>query len=498
MNLFPATCKDFYKVGHINQYPEGTEFIYSNLTARSGKHSNVPDSKGITFIGLQIFIMDYLIKDWNEGFFFADKHLVINKYKRRVEVALGQEVDVSHMEALHDLGYLPIHIKALPEGSFVPYRVPMLTIVNTLPEFYWVTNMLESVMSAELWQPINSATLYKEYLRVSKQYTDLTCDNEDHIPFQLHDFSLRGMAGREAAAKSAFAAIACGSKGTDTISALDIAEDYYGTSPEDFIAGSINATEHSVMCAGSKTREYDTMVRLLTKVYPSGNLSIVSDTWDFWNVVENMLPLLKDKILARNGTTVIRPDSGEPVDIICGTLNPADYPNLNLVNRSAEQKGLIQCLWETFAGTTNSKGYKVLNPKIGAIYGDSITLERQEAIFEILEQQGFASSNIVLGIGSYSYQYNTRDTHGMAMKATHSIINGKGHNIFKDPKTDSGLKKSAKGLMRVKKKYGGGYVMYDEETELGESCGELKTVFLDGELVNPTTFNEIRERANEY
>lgn len=490
MNFAPHAL-DFYKVGHINQYPALTQYVYSNLTARSGKHSNVKGSKGVHWVGLQLVMKDYLIDEWNESFFKKPKKRVIDKFRRRVSYALGYEVDVSHMEALHDLGYLPIKIKALPEGAFVPYGIPMMTIVNTLPEFYWVTNMLESVLSAELWQMINSATTYSACKKLFEEYAKETCDNNEHVPYQGHDFSFRGMAGREAASKSAFAALACGSMGTDCVSSLDIAEDYYHA--EGFVAGSVNATEHSVMCAGGKNDELETFRKLLTETYPTGILSIVSDTWDFWKVVTQTLPSLKQSILEREGQLVIRPDSGDPANIICG-IKPEMNEYWYRGHPKECIKGLVECLWDTFGGTVNSKDYKVLNEKVGAIYGDSITPEVAKDILQRLESKGFASSNIVLGIGSYTNQYNTRDTHGMAIKATNVVIDGKSTPIFKDPKTDSGLKKSAKGLLMVTKT-GSKYELKQECTIKEEKRGCLETVFLNGKVTKEVTLDELRENS---
>lgn len=514
MKQYAAHQLDFYKTGHHEQYPEGTEYVYSNLTARSGKHSNIPNGKGVTFVGLHLFIQEYLIESWNETFFNLPKHEVLYQYKKRVSTALNKEISVEHLGKLHDLGYLPIHIKALPEGSFVPYQVPMLTITNTHPEFYWVTNMLETVMCAELWGMINTATTTKEYLRVLYKYAEITGSDKANVPYQLHDFSFRGMMGRDAAAKSGYAAIAAGIKSTDNVPALDIAQYYYNM--EGFIAGSVPATEHSVMCAGDD--ELETYRRLITETYPSGIVSIVSDTWDFWNVVTSILPTLKEEILARDGTVVIRPDSGDPADIICGNAVVVDtmwrvlYDNIYYqgehyeykgrlkyiknVEPKPEQRGLIECLWDTFGGTINEKGYKVLNPKIGAIYGDSITLAIQEDILARLEKKGFASSNIVFGIGSYSFQYTTRDTHSIAMKATSVTINGERKDIFKDPKTGQG-KKSAKGLLMVSY-VNGQYELTDQVSEKEENHGCLATKFLDGKSMFTSSFNKPDPRLQQF
>ncbi|RYG28484.1 MAG: nicotinate phosphoribosyltransferase, partial [Chitinophagaceae bacterium] len=279
--------------------------------------------------------------------------------------------------------------------------------------------------------------------------------------------------------------------GTDTIPAIDLLEQYYNADCEkELIGGSVPATEHSVMCMGTQGDEINTFDRLISTIYPAGIVSIVSDTWDFWQVITEFLPKLKSKILARNGKVVIRPDSGDPVKIIIGDKDAKPG--------SPEYKGAIECMWETFGGTTTEKGYKLLDGHIGLIYGDSITTERQHKILEGLKQKGFASYNVVLGIGSYTYEYVTRDTFGFAMKATYGEVNGEGRDIFKDPKTDDGTKKSAKGLMQVyRDAKTGKLALKDQCTWEEESRGELKTVFKDGKLVKDWTLEEIRKRVRE-
>lgn len=486
--------KDAYKIGHVHQYPVGTQEIYSNLTARSGTHQNVPTS-GIVFIGLQYFILDYLIKEWNDTFFNKPKAEVLKYYKRRVANILNADIDISHIDRLHDLGYLPVVIKALPEGSFVPYGVPFLTIKNTLPEFYWVTNLLECVMSAELWLPITSATTYSAYRKLFNSYAELTGVDKSFVPYQGHDFSYRGMAGRHAAAISGMAVLLAGGIGTDNIPAIDYCEEYYfADSDNEAIGQSVSACEHSVSTSNIISNdtdllagEYQTLKRLLTEVYPSGIFSYVSDSYDFWGLVTTILPRLKTDIENRDGKLVIRPDSGDPVKIICGYESEEVTP---------ESKGLIENLWDIFGGTTNEAGYKELNPCIGAIYGDSITYDRANKILLLLKEKGFASSNIVLGIGSYTFNYVTRDTHSMTIKTTHAIINDKSIDIFKEPKTDSGTKKSAKGYLMVINK-NGEYSYKDECTKKEESHGCLEVIFKDGVLIKQTNLHEIRSVACE-
>jgi nicotinamide phosphoribosyltransferase len=241
-------------------------------------------------------------------------------------------------------------------------------------------------------------------------------------------------------------------------------------------------------------------IRGLLAKYPTGILSMVSDTFDLWRMCTEYLPILKEEILARDGKLVIRPDSGNPVDIICGfekpdTLyrNPVDAKKYRASD--AEAKGVIELLWDVFGGTVNEQGYKVLDSHIGAIYGDSITIDRAEEICARLEAKGFASTNIVLGVGSFTYQYNTRDTFGFAMKATYVEVNGEAREIFKDPITDDGMKKSATGLLYVGKgDVNGELKLFDKVTWETEAKGQLKTLYKDGNFESLTTLAEVKNR----
>ena len=489
MKINPLTAIDFYKADHRHQYPEGTTEVYSNFTPRSNRLAKIiedgHDNKIVMF-GLQYFIKHFLQEVWNAQFFNQDKKAVVNAYKRRMDHALGPDaIAVDHIEALYDLGYLPMKIKALPEGSRVPVGVPVLTVVNTHPDFFWLTNYIESVISCYLWKPMTSATTAFEYKRLLTQYAFNTGTALDLVPFQAHDFSFRGLSSLQDAAVSGAAHLTA-FRGTDTVPAIDMVEDYYGAdAAKDPVGFSVPATEHSVMCMGMEDGELGTFKRLINEIYPAGIVSIVSDTWDFWQVVTEFLNILKHDILARDGKVVIRPDSGDPVKIICGD---DDAPV-----SSAEHKGAIQCLWDIFGGTETETGHKLLDEHIGLIYGDSITLERARQIMQGLDAKGFASGNVVLGIGSYAYQYVTRDNHGFAMKATSGVVNGERRDIFKDPKTDSGDKKSAKGLLRVEKE-GNYYVLYDQQTVEQEEQGAFEVVFEDGKLIKGHSLAEIRER----
>lgn len=479
---------DAYKISHMPCYPENTGLVYSNHTIRG---SRIKNANYYVFFLLQYFIKEYLIKRFNEEFFDLPKEQALAPFKRRIKNYLGN-IDLSHFDRLHDLGYLPVEIKALPEGSRIGLRIPCLTIHNTHPDFYWVTNYLETILSATIWGGINSATVIDLYAKIRDKYMDETCDDMSLRDFILHDFSYRGMFGNEAALISG-AAFLTRSCGTDIIPAIDFLEEYYNAdSDKELIGASVPATEHSIQCAGTKENEFETYKRLITEVYPKGIVSIVSDTWDYFGVLTKILPRLKDIITSRDGKVVIRPDSSPktPLEIICGDK---DAPN-----NTPEYKGSMQLLWEIFGGTTNSKGYKVLHPSIGLIYGEAISMDLYDKICYTLKLQGFATSNLVVGIGSYSMTYHTRDSLKQAIKATYCEINGKPVEIFKDPKTDDGTKKSAKGLIAVyKNEDDGSYYMIDGATwEQANNC-ELKTVFKDGKLLVDHKLSEIRDRLKK-
>lgn len=565
---------DVYKLAHRAQYPENTQQIYSTWIPRASKY--IKGINGVVCFGIQGFIKKYLIEYYNENFFNRPKHEVVAEYRRFLTYSLFEEnPDSSHIEELWDLGHLPISIRALKEGTIAPIKVPMLTVENTNENFYWLTNYLETIISNSIWQPMTSATIAFQYRKLLEDYAHKTVGNSDHVPFQLHDFSMRGLGSPETSEVSGGAHL-LSFLGTDSVPGIYYHEAYYNANMEtELIGTSIPATEHSVMSANSDAvikDEFYNFEKLITRTYPKGFVSIVSDTYDFWKVIGEILPRLKDQIMAREGKVVIRPDSGDPADILCGSNIP-DFTNAlycetlkdatdtfyeELMDKLREETphgehgdtevygdfkfegkyyeleieveydrhdkqyyyinehklvsckefqptlptvGLIEALWNIFGGTVNELGYKVLDPHIGAIYGDSITLDRAEDILSRLEQKGFASSNIVLGVGSYTYQYNTRDTFGFAMKATYAQINGEEKMLFKDPKTDDGTKKSLKGRVVVVKHPEDGELvaidklLYAEWFEFQrQGVDLLEEVFVDGILLRDEKLSEIRMR----
>lgn len=492
MRIFPPHATDFYKTGHIRQYPKGTTFVYSNLTCRSSRLAHMLpgfDDK-VVFFGLQGVCQWLLQALWNDEFFYLPNHEVVERYRRRMDTSLGAgSVTVDHIDALHQLGYLPLLIKALPEGSRVDIRVPVLTIQNTHPDFFWLTNYIETQLSAEIWKPITSATTAYEYRRLLDTYAKSTGSPATFVPWQGHDFSARGMSGIHDAAQSGAGHLLCFT-GTDTVSAIDYLEDYYG-GRDTFVGGSVPATEHSVMCMGGEGDEIGTFRRLITEVYPSGIVSIVSDTWDFWKVLTDYAADLAHIIMTRkpdalgNAKVVFRPDSGDPVKIICGDTKA--YPH------SPEFMGAVECLWNIFGGTYSPEGFRILDSHVGVIYGDSITLDRAQAILQALTLKGFASCNVVFGIGSYTYQHVTRDTFGNAIKATFGTVNGEDRPLWKTPKTDTGMKNSAKGLLRVEQE-GDRFVLHEMQTREQEQKGLLQPVFRDGIMTRIESLETIRKR----
>ncbi len=510
-----AFLSDGYKYLHAPMFPKGTVKVYNNFTPRSNKYAPKGCDEVVVFGTTMTW--KKIHKKFDKNFFhteeralYADhpkrikklKESVINKIRTELSFYMGSEYDTSYFEALWDLGYLPIKVKALEEGTLSPIKVPVMTVTNTHPDFFWLPNFLETIISNLLWKPITSATIAYKYKKILTKWALQTDEkNIGFVDFQGHDFSMRGMDSVGAAVSSGLGHLTSFS-GTDSVPAVLGARKYY--KEKGFVAGSVPASEHSVMCAGSKEGELETFQRLL-KTFPKGILSVVSDTWDLWNVITNILPQLKEQILAREGKLVIRPDSGDPVDIICG------FECEEGVGQGLPQaKGVIELLWDIFGGTINEQGYKVLDPHIGAIYGDSITTDRADEICTRLVTKGFASTNVVLGVGSFTYQFNTRDTFGFAVKATYvekkvnkEDMRGRfyseieGYSIFKDPITDDGTKKSATGLLRVTKE-DGKLILKDNCTWEEEGTGMLKTLYKDGKFFGTPSLSEIREKLNKY
>ena len=493
-NTNPMLLIDFYKAVHAEMLPKGITKSVSYFTPRM---SRVNRWNSVVMFGLQGFIKTYLIDYFNEEFFNKDFKEVISEYKRIMDSTLGKDTyKIDKIERLHKLGYLPIEIVALPEGTIVPMHVPMFGITNTHKDFAWLPQALESLISAEMWHPMLTATVGYTYRQIVNKYYDLTCDDNVSKARALGAFDFRGEECLQSAVKAG-AGWCLSFLNTATVPTIPYLEQNYNCdcTKEDVAYGS-PSTEHSVMCSNCAIDgdEITLLRRLLTEIYPSTSFSAVLDSYDYWNVIDNVLPQLKTEIMNHNGCMLMRGDSGDCVEVVTKTVFK---------------------LWNEFGGHINSKGYKVLDPHVKAIYGDSITIQRCEEIYKILMENGFACSNVALGVGSFSFQCIeedgvlkpfTRDTFSSCIKATYCEIDGKPYPIFKNPK-DGGFKKSQKGccvVTNVGSKNGERIIYVDGRTweeahlsGLDSQINMLKTVFKDGELIVEQSLKEIRDRLHE-
>lgn len=510
----PLVLTDFYKTIHHLAYTPGLEYLVSYWTPRMSRYDYT--DKAVVF-GMQAFVKEYLIDYFNKNFFDREIEEIVTEYKRLISNTMTiQASDTTEIEKLHKLGYLPIKIRAVPEGTRVNIKTPIYEISNTVKGFGWLVNYLETFISVNIWHTLNSATVAYSYRQVVNKYFDKTVSENavKRVDFNKEsesnqklavmrnaacgDFSMRGMTSIESAEKSS-AAHLLSFTGTATIGAIPWLEQYYNCDcTKEVVGKGVPSTEHSVMSSYGRDGEAECYRHLIEDVFKTGPLSIVSDTYDYWNVVTNTIPSLKDSIMARDGKIVVRGDSGDPVEIICGTVVELEDGK----EYTPEELGTVRCLWKEFGGYINDKGYKVLDEHIGVIYGDAITYERACKIYDLLDRMGFAATNVTLGIGSYTYQYVTRDSLGQALKATNSVVDGSERQIFKDPKTDkvkgANFKKSQKGMCFVYRE--GDDVLYkdeltiEEEKNMGENL--LRPVFCDGKLLVDESLSDIRCRLH--
>lgn len=485
-NIHPMLLVDFYKSVHDLMLPKGITKSVSYFTPRM---SRINRWNEVVMFGLQGFIKTYLIDYFNKEFFEKSSEEVMREYKRILDNSLGTDAyKPDKIEKLHNLGYLPIEIVAVPEGTKVPMHVPMFGITNTHPDFAWLPQALESLISAEMWHPMIAATVGATYREIVNKYYDLTCDDNVSKARALGAFDFRGEECLQSAIKAG-AGWCLSFLNTATVPTIPYLENYYNCDcTKEPVAFGSPSTEHAVMCSNyAVDGDEETLLRrLLTEIYPNTSFSAVLDSYDYWNVIDNILPKLHKEIMEHNGCMLMRGDSGDCVEVVTKTVFK---------------------LWEQFGGTINSKGYKVLDFHVKAIYGDSITVQRCEEIYKILEENGFACSNVALGVGSFSFQCIeedgelkpfTRDTFSSCIKATYCEINGEPYPIFKNPK-DGGFKKSQKGCCIVTEDENGKLTYTDEYTweEVNSSfINELKTVFIDSKMVKEYTLAEIRDRLN--
>lgn len=492
---------DGYKLDHISQYVKGTELVYSNMTPRSDRLARVVREHfngKVVFFGMQ-YAIKKMIHDWDETFFSKSKEEVIKKYSRRIKNYVGSakgEKQIEAMSKLHDLGYLPLKIKALPEGSRVDMKIPVFVVQNTHPDFFWLTNYVETYLSCTIWPACNAASLSEQYWLTSKRFAEVTGAPDFWVSIANHCFAARGHRGEEDAMVSGAGHLLF-SIGSDTLWSIDFFEEYYkADSDKELIACSVNAAEHATATQRIEFfgSEVESVRDLIKNIYPTGIFSYVSDSRDYYGFISEGLKELKEDILSRTEDElglvkfVVRPDSSPktPLEVICG--------DEEALIGSPEHKGSLEILGEIFGTTVNDKGFKLLNPKIGLIYGEAITLDMQNKIYEVMVSKGWCVSNVLFGVGSWAYlEDSSRDSYSFAIKGSHSVVGGKELSMQKTPKTAANSKTSAKGLLRVEKE-GDNFVLYDQQTWEEEAQGELKVVFEDGLLYNETSLSEIRNR----
>jgi len=602
----PLYEADGYKVGHPLMIAPNTTREYWTWIARSTKY--MPTGIKRIMSSHQQMVWRYIHSLFQENFFDQSVDEA-TKFTKDMSKYLMMDYNFEGFKQLHELGYLPVDIKALPEGMFTNPNIPHMAGINTVDGYAWLGLFLETLVSKLSWQGPTAATIAFEFKKnavAAVKETDP--ENLWLADFMCHDFHSRG--------GNPFTSIAVGlghsfsHKGSDTLNVIPASRYYYDFDEEDVPVYSVNASEHSVTCTGiffyeKQLREgklqneiewyysfkdvdgegsvedpdYLAIAECLNlrdwlKKFPKGILSVVSDTFNLWKLITYILPRLKDLIMAREGKLVIRPDSGDPVEIICGKLSAVQFrsdkyhelkenkeifdfiyenqvytfdgeayqelleeygestydalrdikglleQNVATLSKKqpsiAEAKGVIELLWDIFGGETTSTGYRRLDSHIGAIYGDSINLERQTQIYSRLKTKGFAATNVVLGIGSYTYVYLTRDSAGYAAKGAwfetktpvptpenyegYPLFEVDSYNIYKDPITDGGTKKSLKGFQFVYLDEQGEPQVRGEvsEEEMQSEANLLRTIYKDGKFYNQTKLEEVRERVNSY
>lgn len=423
---------DSYKTGHYLQYPPGTEVVYSYIEARND------DDRDVVVFGLQAFIKEYLTRKINYNDINAAEEIF--KLHGVPFNRAGWELIIERYD-----GYLPIEIQMVPEGTVVKGREVIAVMFNTDADFNWLTNYLETAILRAIWYPTTVASNSRQAKQIITKYWEITSDSPiESLDFKLHDFGARGVSSDESAGIGGMAHL-LNFKGTDTISAIRYAKEYYGA---DMAGFSIPAAEHSTITSWGKSRESDAYLNMIES-FDSPVVAIVSDSYDLENAVKQIYGKeLKSAILESGKTVVIRPDSGDPVEIVTQT---------------------IKNLMDSFGYSLNSKGFKVLPDCVRVIQGDGITNDSIELILERMESEKLSIDNIAFGMGGGLLQMCNRDTFGFAMKCSAIKIDGKWHDVFKAPKTDPS-KASKRGRFDNPK---------------------LETVFRNGYLLRDMTWDEV-------
>lgn len=583
-NVLAIQLSDYYKHGHPRMYDPKIKKLVSYYAIRGSRMPN--DKNYVVNFGVQSFCKEFLIEFWNENFFQLDWEILYESLKEYYRETFAPNDDfVEKLKDLHSLGHLPLRIYTVPEGGICDIKTPIIMMETTDPRFPWIGEFIESLISSYIWKMNLDATVGHWYRRIVDKYYDLTC--EDSIPrnMAMSEFQFRGASGPECGVRSG-AAWLLSFRANATAAGVPFMQEYYEANLSD--GKGSPSTEHSVMCSSfAIDGDEETLIRrLLTEVYPHDNFTMVSDSYDYWNLVKNILPNVKNLIMNREkldgnpAKLLIRGDSGDPIKIVAGMVDITllikklmdeeliytdnDTPYSTVIRKGythsfesitrlpikfmenycymvvdgvkygfeyvrdgdyldtpsfssiglddQDTEGTVELLWDLFGGSINSKGYKVLDPHIGMIYGDSITVTRAEYIYKVLEMKGFAANNVALGAGSFSFHCLedeegrllpfTRDSYNAAIKATYAETeDGTPIMIFKDPKTDTGkFKKSLRGCCQV------GYdqdthryhlvrdgLTLEEFKNLSSNENMYRVVFENGKMITTWNLTEIRE-----
>ena len=452
------TNSDSYKASQWNQYPPGTEYVYSYVESRGGKFDET------VFFGLQMFLMDYL------------QHPITKDMIDEAELLITAHGEPFNREGWDYIlktyqGRLPVRVRALPEGTVIGTRNVLVDIINTDPNCYWLTSFLETALLRAIWYPTTVATNSREIKKVILDALERTGTPSD-IDFKLHDFGARGVSSLESAGIGG-AAHLVNFMGTDTIEALLFARRYYSA---DMAGFSVPAMEHSTVTSWGRENEVDSYRNMVKKNgKPGGIVSAVSDSYDIFNACKLWGTKLKQDVIDSGATLVVRPDSGDPAEVVASCLIILD---------------------KHFGSTVNDKGYKVLN-NVRVLQGDGITIESIKEILSLAIQNGYSADNLVFGQGGALLQIVNRDDQKFAMKCSAACINGKWVNVYKDPITDAG-KRSKKGVLKLVKTEGHYETVRDDDPDYRNHENLLKTVFLDGEIVKYQSWDDVRKNANTF
>jgi nicotinamide phosphoribosyltransferase len=459
----PILNTDSYKVGMNLMYPPGTTGVYSYIESRGGRYDRT------VVFGLQAFIKEYLLEPITQSDIdIADEILT----------AHGEPFNRAGWQYILDkhAGYLPVVIRAVPEGTVVPVRNVLATIENTDPECFWLTTWLETALLRAVWYGTTVSTQSWTIKQVILDYLERTGDPTT-IGFKLHDFGARGVSSMESAGIGG-AAHLVNFMGTDTITGILFAREYYNAGVAGF---SIPAAEHSTITSWGRDGEVDAYRNMLNQFARAGSvLAVVSDSYDIYNAASKLWgEELRQQVIDSGATVVIRPDSGDPVE----------------VNRK-----LVEILGEKFGYTTNAKGFKVLN-NVRLIQGDGINELTVRSILGAFMAMGWSADNIAFGMGGALLQQLDRDTQKFAMKCSSAEVNGEWVDVFKDPVTDS-VKASKKGrvtLWQSGGEFASGVTAPTGWTDkgIGPWTEALMEVFRDGKLITDYNFEQVRANARK-